>query len=160
MPPRRPCKAGNAARPPSAGTAGGRTYHKNGSISQPSPAKTGPASGDVGHQRVRKTDTLQRGQQLRAGRSCLPGCSSRIPRRALGRRLRSATAAPAPPCCVRRRRRAAPQPFGFLFDKILRQIAQSAHGLIHNLPQNFPVCVASIGTGPPLATDFESFSTV
>ncbi|MFR3792276.1 MAG: hypothetical protein ACLTWO_10250 [Blautia massiliensis (ex Durand et al. 2017)] len=51
-------------------------------------------------------------------------------------------------------------PFGFPFDKILRQIAQSACGLIHNLPQNFPVCVASVGAGPPLATNFESFSTV
>ncbi|WP_295423388.1 hypothetical protein, partial [uncultured Subdoligranulum sp.] len=40
------------------------------------------------------------------------------------------------------------------FDKILRQIAQSAYGLLHNLPQNFPVCVASVGTCPPLATDF------
>ena len=45
-------------------------------------------------------------------------------------------------------------PFGFPFDKILRQIAQSAYSLLHNLPQNFPVCVASVGACPPLATDF------
>ena len=55
--------------------------------------------------------------------SCLTGCGSRIARRALGRRLRSATAAPASPRCIRRRRRSAPQPFGFPFDKISRQIA-------------------------------------
>ena len=29
---------------------------------------------------------------------------------------------------------ASVSPFGFPFDKILRQIAQSAYGLLHNLP--------------------------
>ncbi|HJC08604.1 MAG TPA: response regulator transcription factor [Candidatus Gemmiger stercorigallinarum] len=47
----------------------------------------------------------------------------------LGRRLHSATAAPAPPRCIRRRRRSAPQPF----NKILRQIAHSEHSSSHTI---------------------------
>ena len=46
------------------------------------------------------------------------------------------------------------------FDKILRQTAHSSLTLLaHNLPQNFPVCVAAVGTCPPTAT-FLTFSTV
>ena len=65
--------------------------------------------------------------------SCLTGCGSRIPLRALGRRSRSATAAPAPPCCIRRRRRAAPQPFGFPFDKIYPKTAHSPQWASHTI---------------------------
>ena len=44
-------------------------------------------------------------------------------------------------------------PFGIPFDKILRQIAHSSLTLLaHNLPQNFPVGVAVVGTCPPTAT--------
>ena len=48
-----------------------------------------------------------------AASPALPGCGTRILRRALGRRLHSATAAPAPSRCSRRRRRATLQLFGF-----------------------------------------------
>ena len=53
---------------------------------------------------------------------------------------------------------AAISPFGFPFDKILRQTAHSSLTLLaHNLPQNFPVCVAAVGTCPPAVTIFKQF---
>src|SRR5699024_3249523 len=68
-------------------------------------------------QRVEKLDTLQRRQQPRTAAptatvSPFEMSGLRCPHRAarLGRRLHSATAAPAPPRCIRRRRRSAPQP--------------------------------------------------
>ena len=36
--------------------------------------------------------------------------------------------------------------FGIPFDKILPKTAHSALGLAHNFGQNFPVCVAIVGT--------------
>ena len=62
------------------------------------------------------------------------GCGSRIALRALERRLRSATAAPAPPCCIRHWRRSASQPF----DKILRQTAHSSRAPRTQFAAKFP----------------------
>ena len=56
----------------------------------------------------------------------------------LGRRLHSATAAPAPPRCIRRRRRSAPQPF----DKILRQIAHSSLRSSHTICRKISLSVS------------------
>ena len=48
---------------------------------------------------------------------------------------------------------AAISPFGVPFDEILRQTAHSSLTLLaHNLPQNFPVCVAAVGACPPAVT--------
>ena len=60
----------------------------------------------------------------------------------LGRRLHSATAAPAPPRCIRRRRRSASQPF----DKILRQIAHSSLCSSHTICRKI-----SLSVSPPSA---------